>query len=115
MKKTVYIVLCILGTIIPYAFFIPFLAENGLDLQLFANEMLATQVASFLSADVLVSSLALWAFIFFELRKRPIQNWWLAIIANLVVGVSLALPLFLLLRELAKEPEKRKKHVKRTE
>jgi hypothetical protein len=103
MKKTIYIILCILGTIIPYAFFVPFLAENGLDLGLFAQEMFATQVASFFSADVLVSSLALWAFIFFELRKRHIKNWWLAIIGNLAVGVSLALPLFLLLRELTLE------------
>lgn len=112
MKKNVYIILCVLGTLIPYAFFVPFLAENGLDLGLFAREMFATQAASFFSADVLVSSLALWVFIFFELRKRPIQNWWLAIIGNVVVGVSLALPLFLLLRELSKEPEKRKRHVK---
>jgi uncharacterized membrane protein len=115
VKKTVYIVLCVLGTLIPYAVFAPFLVENGLDLQLFVKEMFATQVAAFFSADMLVASLALWAFIFFEVRARPIQNWWLAILANLVVGVSLALPLFLLLRELSKEPEKRKRHVKRTE
>ena len=110
MKKTVYITLCVLGTIIPYAFFVPFLMENGLDLPLFAQEMFATQVASFFSADVLVSSLALWAFIFYEVRQRPVSNWWLAILANLAVGVSLALPLFLLLREVSKEPEKRKRH-----
>ena len=115
MKKAVYLILCILGTIIPYAFFVPFLAENGLDLSLFAKEMFATQVASFFSADVLAASLALWAFIFFELRKRPVKNWWLAIIGNLMVGVSLALPLFLLLREISKVPEKRKRHAKRTE
>ena len=115
MKKTVYIVLCILGALIPYAFFVPFLAENGLDLSLFTQEMFVTRVASFFSADVLVASLALWAFIFFELRKRPIKTWWLAIIGNLLVGVSLALPLFLLLREISKEPEKRKRHVKRAE
>jgi len=115
MKKNVYIVLCVLGTLIPYAFFMPFLVENGLDLQLFAKEMFATQVAAFFSTDVLVASLALWTFIFFEVRVRPIQNWWLAILANLVVGISLALPLFLLLRELSKEPERRKRHVKRTE
>lgn len=115
MKKNVYLVLCVLGTAIPYTFFVPFLAENGLDLGLFTQEMFSTQIASFFSSDVLLSSLALWAFIFFELRKRPIKNWWLAIIGNLVVGVSLALPLFLLLRELSREPEKRKKHVKRTE
>lgn len=110
MKKNAYIVLCLLGVIIPYAFFVPFVVENGLDLRLFAQEMFATQVASFSSADVLISSLALWAFIFFELRVHPVKYWWLAILANLIVGVSLALPLFLLLRESSKIPEKRKRH-----
>jgi len=110
VKKTVYIVLCVLGTVIPYAFFVPFAVDNGLDLSLFVREMFATQVASFLSADLLISSAVLWTFIYFELRKRPIKYWWLAVLANLVVGVSLALPLFLLLRELSKIPEKRKRH-----
>jgi hypothetical protein len=110
VKKTVYIVLCVLGAIIPMAVFVPFAVENGLDMGLFAREMFATQVASFLSADLMLSSLALWAFIYFEVRKRPIKYWWLAILANLAVGLSLALPLFLLLRELSKTPEKRKRH-----
>ena len=110
MKKNVYIVLCVLGALIPVAVFVPFAVEKGLDMGLFVREMFATQVASFLSADLILSSLALWVFIFFELRKGPIRYWWLAIIANLAVGLSLALPLFLLLRELSKVPEKRKRH-----
>ncbi len=111
MKKNVYIVFCILGALIPMAVFVPFALENGLDMGLFVREMFATQVASFLSADLMLSSFALWAFIFFEVRKRQIQYWWLAPIANLAVGLSLALPLFLLLREMSKTPEKRKRHV----
>ena len=110
MKKNVYIVLCVLGAIIPMAVFVPFALENGLDMGLFVREMFATQVASFLSADLIVSSIALWVFIFFEVRKRPIKYWWLAILANLAVGLSLALPLFLLMRELSKTPEKRRRH-----
>lgn len=99
MKKTVYIALCILGAVIPSIVFVPFALENGLDMGLFVREMLATQVASFLSADLAVSSLALWAFIYFETRKRPIPYWWLPLVANFAIGLSLALPLFLLLRE----------------
>lgn len=99
MKKSIYLVLCLLGVLLPYTFFAPFLAQNGLNLPLFARQMFATPVAAFFSADVLVSSLALWAWIYFETRQRPIKFWWLAILANLTVGVSLALPLFLLLRE----------------
>jgi len=113
MKMTVYIILCVLGAAIPLALFVPFTLDNGLDLGLFVQEMFGTQVASFLSADLIISSFVLWTFIFFELRKRAIRFWWLSIVANLGVGLSLGLPLFLLLREISKEPEKRKKHVKR--
>jgi hypothetical protein len=115
MKRTVYIILCVLGAAIPIAAFTPFALENGLDMGLFVREMFGTQVATFLSVDLIISSLALWTFIYFELRKREIRYWWLAIIANIGVGLSLGLPLFLLLREISKEPEKRKRHVKRRE
>ena len=113
MKRNIFIILCVLGAAIPLAVFVPFVLENGLDMGLFVREMFGTQVASFLSADLIISSLALWVFIYFELRKRTIRYWWLAIIANLGIGLSLGFPLFLLLREISKEPEKRKRHVKR--
>ncbi|MGD8406139.1 MAG: DUF2834 domain-containing protein [Anaerolineales bacterium] len=115
MKKTVYIILCILGAAVPLAAFVQFVIENGLDMGLFLREMFGMQVVTILSADLILSSLALWAFIYFELRQRSIKYWWLAIIANVGVGLSLGLPLFLLLRELAIETEKRKRHVKRAE
>ena len=103
--KRIYAALCILGFVVPYAFFIPFLFENGLNLELFARQMFANKIASFFSADVLVSSIVLWTFIYFETHKHTIRNWWLAILANLTGGVSLAMPLFLLLRETERETE----------
>jgi hypothetical protein len=79
---------------LPYWFFVPFLRENGLNIPLFFGQMFATPTAAFFSADVLLASLALWVFIYFETRQRQIKYWWLAILANLTVGVSLTLPLF---------------------
>jgi hypothetical protein len=105
MKRT-YAILCLLGALLPYWFFLPFLLEHGLNIPLLVAQIFATPTAAFFSTDVLLSSLALWAFIYFETRKRPIKYWWLSVLANLVVGVSLALPLFLLLREVTIEKEK---------
>lgn len=105
--KLFYVFLCLLGTVLPYALFLPFLRDHGLDLALFAQQMFATPVAAFFSVDVLLASIALWVFIYFETRKRAIKYWWLSIIANLLVGVSLALPLFLLLREATTEKGRR--------
>lgn len=104
--KRIYILLCILGTLVPYWFFVPFLQENGLNIALFARQMFATPIAAFFSADVLLASLALWVFIYFETRKRQIKYWRLSILASLTVGISLALPLFLLLREMVIDQEK---------
>lgn len=101
--KRVYAVLCILGFVAPYYFFLRFVAENGLRLSLLVSQLFANPIAAFFAADVIVSSLVLWVFMYREMRKRSIKLWWVCIVANLVVGVSLALPLFLLLREIQTE------------
>ena len=97
--KNLYALLAILGIVIPYCFFVPFVADEGLDLVRIWNEMTANRISSFFAADVVVSSLALWAFIFAENSRRKVPMWWLAILGNLAVGVSFAFPLFLWLRE----------------
>jgi hypothetical protein len=103
--KTVYAVLCVLGFVLPYYFLISFLASHGLDVGLFFNQLFANPVSAFFAADVVVSSLVFWFFMYEETRKRPIELWWVCVLANLAVGVSLGLPLFLLLREFKMERE----------
>jgi hypothetical protein len=101
--KWIYLLLCILGVAGPYYFFVPFIRDEGLNLQLVVSQLFANRISSFFGADVIVSSLVLWAFIYQETRARRIRLWWLAIVGNLAVGVSLGLPLFLLLREVTAE------------
>ncbi len=98
--KTIYAVLCLLGLLVPYYFFISFLLSYGFDLGQLFSQMLASPIAMFFVADIVISSVVLWMFIYQETRKRPIKLWWLSVIANLLVGVSLGLPLFLLLRQI---------------
>jgi len=93
--KHIYLLLCVLGFALPYYFFVPFVLENGLSVPLLINQLFANSISSFFGADVIVSSLVLWAFIYHETRKRPIKLWWLCILANVAVGVSFGLPLFL--------------------
>jgi hypothetical protein len=76
--KSVYAVLCVLGTLLPLAGFLPWPLAHGLDLPLLVRQAAAEPVARFAWLDVGVSALAL---------------------LGLGVGVSLALPLFLLLRQ----------------
>jgi Terpene cyclase DEP1 len=99
--KAAYMVLGVLGTVLPYWQFLPFLRENGLDLRLFVAQMFANPVSGFFSLDVVVSSLVLWVFVAIEGRRAGVKHLWAPIAANLGVGVSLGLPLFLYLRETA--------------
>jgi hypothetical protein len=63
------------------------------------QQLFQTPVSGFFAMDVLVSSLVLWVFVFSEGRRRGMSNLWLYVVCNLIVGVSLALPLFLFFRE----------------
>lgn len=98
MMQTTYLILCILGTVLPYSQFVPFLLKHGLDLQLFSTQLFANHISSFFGMDVIVSSLVLWAFVYYEGTRIKMQNLWIYVASNLVVGVSLGLPLFLLMR-----------------
>ena len=94
----VYTVFCIVGTVLPLAQFIPWLAAHGLNMPLLVQEALATPISAFAWSDVLVSGVAVAAFIVAEGRRLGMRRWWLPLV-GLGVGPSLALPLFLLLRE----------------
>lgn len=94
-----YLVAAILGTVLPLSQFFPFLTAHGLDVPLFFRQLFQNHVSAFFGLDVVVSSLALWVFVFSEGRRRGMKNLWLYVVCNLAVGVSLALPLFLFFRE----------------
>ena len=96
-----YLVAMILGTVLPLSQFVPFLVTHGLDLPLFFRQLFQNHVSGFFAIDVIVSSVVLWLFVFSEGRRRGMKNLWLYVVANLAVGVSLALPLFLFFRERA--------------
>jgi hypothetical protein len=97
--KTLYLALCILGLVLPYAEFIPWALQHGLNLPLFVRELFANRIGAFFGMDVLVSAVVLLAFARIESRRVGIRHRWLVILAVLTVGVSLGLPLFLYLRE----------------
>jgi hypothetical protein len=101
--KHLYLVLCLVGAILPLAAFLPFLRAYGLDVGEFRAQLFATPVSSFFGWDVIVSSAVLWAFVLLEGRRLAMGGLWAPIAANLLVGVSLGLPLFLYMREIHRE------------
>ncbi len=99
MLQGTYLILCLLGIALPYSQFIPFLFENGLNFERFFEQLFVNRISAFFGMDVVVSSLVLWTFVWVEGSRLKMKNLWIYIAINLLVGVSLALPLFLLLRQ----------------
>jgi Terpene cyclase DEP1 len=97
--RWLYLSLAVLGAVLPYSQFLPWLAEHGLNVPLLLRELFSTRVGEFFGFDVLVSAVALIAFIRHEGARIKVGTSWLPIAATCLVGVSCGLPLFLFLRE----------------
>ena len=94
-----YLITAILGTVFPLSQFFLFLTKHGFDLRLFFSQLFQNHISAFFGLDVIISSVALLLLVFSEGRSRGMKNLWLYIVCNVMVGVSLALPLFLFFRE----------------
>ena len=97
-RTRVYAALCVVGAALPLAFLVRFVADEGVDPAAFWDQLAASDVSLFAWADVVVSALVVLAFALFE-RARGLRLWWLPVVATCTVGVSLGLPLLLLVRE----------------
>jgi len=95
--------LCVLGVLLPYWQFAPWLWEHGPDLPLFFSQLFENRVAAFFGVDVFVSAAALLVFAVSEGRRTGARAVWPVALAVVTVGVSLGLPLFLYLRERSPE------------
>jgi hypothetical protein len=57
--KTLYLIVAILGAVIPYWQFVPWALEHGLNMRLFTEQLWVNPISRFFGMDVLVSALAL--------------------------------------------------------
>lgn len=103
--KAFYGILAVLGAVLPYSQFGPWILQNGFDISRLAEEITQSRISSFAWLDVLVSAIVLIGFVLFEGTRKGMRLLWLPIVGTLTVGVSLGLPLFLLLREIHKEKQ----------
>ena len=97
--RHLYAVLAVLGTVLPLWQFAPFVRDHGLDLRLFVQQLFSTPVSGFFGMDVIVSALVLFVLVFVEGRRLGMRHLWVPVVATLLVGGSLGLPLFLYMRE----------------
>ena len=96
--KTFYLIAAIVGAIAPYATYFGYLTyvpgSSGALSLAWGNPIAAATLT-----DFTISCLVFWPFLFTESRRLAIRFWWLFIAANVVIGLSFALPAFLYVRE----------------
>lgn len=97
--KHLYLLLALIGIALPYSQFVPWIAHNGLDIELLLQQIVVSRIAAFGWLDVLVSAFVLFVLMATEGRDRHIPLLWLPVLGTLTVGVSLGFPLYLYLRE----------------
>jgi hypothetical protein len=97
--RWLYLSLAIVGAIVPYSQFVPWLVEHGPNVSLMLSELFSTRMGAFFGLDVLISAIALISFIRREGTRLQLKRLWLPIAATCLIGVSCGLPLFLYLRE----------------
>ena len=97
--KTVYLVMAILGAVIPIYFFLQHFDQSGFSLTGFLAAAYANPAAAGLTTDLFISSFVFWI-LMFQLQRRdrgpgPLPF----IVVNLLIGLSCALPAYLYVRE----------------
>jgi multisubunit Na+/H+ antiporter MnhB subunit len=100
--RLAYLLLCVLGTVVPYTPFIRWLSAQPANFNLparFVNELFSTRIGAFFGLDVVISALTLFVFMFAERRLHPKVRVWTAVLGTALVGVSLGLPLYLYERD----------------
>ena len=89
MRK-LYLILAVIGLMLPYYFFVSFLVENGLDLGLLIDQLFANDISTFFAVDLIITAVVFLIFMFREAARYRMRNWWLYVVATLAVGPSFA-------------------------
>ena len=97
--KTLYLVLALVGAVVPYMFFMQHFSSEGIGLIGFLQALFANPAAGGFTADLLITSSIFWIFMFQQHKRGNGQSPVIFILLNLVIGLSCAFPAYLYARE----------------
>ena len=93
--KQFYLIAAIVGAIASYGFVFQHVGTSGWDLAAFVEDALATPAARCFAADLLISTLVFWAFMFHRRRLGHGPSPTLFVALTLAVGLGCAVPAYL--------------------
>ncbi len=97
--RSFYLATAVIGTVVPWLLFGSFFGRHGPDIPLFLRSLFANGAAGDFSADVLITIIIFWVWSWRDAARHGVTRWWLVLPASFFVGLSLALPLYLYMRE----------------
>ncbi len=93
--KTVFLLLAIIGAIVPYVFFIQHFGAAGFGLTEFISALFVNSATSGFTSDLLITSLVFWIAMYQRRSSGKGPNPAFFILLNLAIGLSCALPAYL--------------------
>lgn len=105
--KIFYLMLAILGAILPLTLLFYFFFFNGFNINTILNELKNPFTLAFI-VDLLISSIAFLIWSKKDSRRKHIDNWEFVFLGTFFIGLSFSMPFYLYL----KESKKRKMGVK---
>ena len=97
--KTLYLILALVGAVVPYIFFTQHFASEGFGPADFVTALLANPAASGFTVDLLITSSIFWVFMFQQHKRERGPRPVIFIVLNLLIGLSCAFPAYLYARE----------------
>lgn len=97
--KTLYLVLAVVGAVLPYVFLVQHFASEGFSPGGLVTAVFANAAAAGFTADLLVTSLVFWVFMLHQRSREKGPRPLVFIALNLLLGLSCAFPAYLYARE----------------
>lgn len=97
--KRIYLILAILGFILAYSVIGAYVLNGSPQPGEVLVGFLANPLAQLFAADLLVTAVVFLVFSWAEAHRLGMKNWWVYLLATMLVGLSFSLPLFLYFRQ----------------
>lgn len=91
--------LAVVGFVVPNAMVATYMLRDETTIVTFFSDWFVTMPSAQLFADLFIVVLAFWLWSWFDRRRTSTPHWWLVPVTTLSVGICLAIPLYLWLRE----------------
>jgi Terpene cyclase DEP1 len=100
MVALTYLILFLVGTVLPLTKLFGFMFTNGVNISLFWDQLWINDISSFFVLDIIVSALTILVLIS---KQTTPKKYYICIPFTILVGVSSGLPLFLFLQQMYRD------------